>query len=44
MALASVLLGRLRSPDWDFRDATTDYLTHGLHPYPAKVIPQIPNA
>ena len=37
-------LGRLRSLDWDFVDAKTDYLTHGLHPYPAKFIPQIPNA
>lgn len=30
--------------DWDFREAKTNYLTHGLHPYPAKYIPQIPNA
>ena len=37
-------LGRLRALDWDFTDAKTDYLTHGLHPYPAKFIPQIPNA
>jgi site-specific DNA-methyltransferase (cytosine-N4-specific) len=37
-------LGRLRSLDWDFTEAKTDYLTHGLHPYPAKFIPQIPNA
>jgi len=35
---------RLRKIDWDFRDAKTSYLTHGLHPYPAKYIPQIPNA
>ncbi|HTV43261.1 MAG TPA: DNA methyltransferase [Candidatus Sulfotelmatobacter sp.] len=34
-------LGRI---DWDFREAKTSYLTHGLHPYPAKFIPQIPNA
>ncbi len=40
----SAPLGNLRSLDWDFRDAKTDYLTHGLHPYPAKFIPQIPNA
>ena len=40
----SVPLGRLQSLDWDFTDAKTDYLTHGLHPYPAKFIPQIPNA
>lgn len=35
---------RLRQIDWDFRDAKTTYLTHGIHPYPAKYIPQIPNA
>lgn len=36
-------LARLRRIDWDFPTAKTDYLTHGLHPYPAKFIPQIPN-
>lgn len=35
---------RLQEIDWDFKDAKTNYLTHGLHPYPAKYIPQIPNA
>jgi DNA modification methylase len=30
--------------DWDFANAKTSYLTHGIHPYPAKFIPQIPNA
>jgi len=35
---------RLEQLDWDFVTAKTDYLTHGLHPYPAKYIPQIPNA
>lgn len=35
---------RLQAIDWHFADAKTDYLTHGLHPYPAKYIPQIPNA
>jgi site-specific DNA-methyltransferase (cytosine-N4-specific) len=30
--------------DWDFAGAKTSYLTHGIHPYPAKFIPQIPNA
>ena len=35
---------RLQQINWDFRDAKTNYLTHGLHPYPAKYIPQIPNA
>lgn len=32
----------LTDRDWDFRDADTSYLTHALHPYPAKFIPQIP--
>jgi len=27
--------------DWDFKHADTQYLTHGLHPYPARMIPQI---
>lgn len=27
--------------DWDFKYADTQYLTHGLHPYPARMIPQI---
>jgi site-specific DNA-methyltransferase (cytosine-N4-specific) len=35
---------RLEAIDWDFADAKTSYLTHSLHPYPAKYIPQIPNA
>lgn len=34
---------RLEAVDWDFPDASTGYLTHSLHPYPAKFIPQIPN-
>lgn len=41
LALPVSKLGRL---DWDFTDANTGYLTHSLHPYPAKFIPQIPNA
>ena len=28
--------------DFDFTDSDTGYLTHRLHPYPAKFIPQIP--
>ncbi len=27
--------------DWTFADADTQYMTHGLHPYPARMIPQI---
>jgi SAM-dependent methyltransferase len=29
------------SDDWNFKDADTQYLTHGIHPYPARMIPQI---
>ncbi|NJN98715.1 MAG: hypothetical protein HC875_33820 [Anaerolineales bacterium] len=35
---------RLERLEWDFVNANTGYLTHSLHPYPAKFIPQIPNA
>ena len=31
-----------RSIDWSFVEADTGFLTHALHPYPAKFIPQIP--
>lgn len=37
-------VAKLEELDWDFADANTGYLTHALHPYPAKFIPQIPNA
>jgi len=37
-------ISKLQHLNWDFEDANTGYLTHSLHPYPAKFIPQIPNA
>ena len=37
-------IARLQEVSWDFASAKTGYLTHSLHPYPAKFIPQIPNA
>ncbi len=37
-------VAKLQGLDWDFADVQTGYLTHSLHPYPAKYIPQIPNA
>ncbi len=37
-------MSRLRAIRWDFATAKTGYLTHNIHPYPAKFIPQIPNA
>ena len=27
--------------DWDFVNANIHYMTHGIHPYPARMIPQI---
>ena len=33
----------LSNLDWELADADTRYLTHSLHPYSAKYIPQIPN-
>ena len=37
-------LSQLDHVDFDFEGTQTGYLTHGLHPYPAKFIPQIPAA
>jgi len=31
--------GEVPSENWDFRGESTDYLTHGLHPYPARMHP-----
>lgn len=39
-----IYINTLNTIDWDFQGAKTNYLTHRLHPYPAKFIPQIPNA
>ena len=36
-------ISRLEAADWDLAAANTSYLTHNIHPYPAKFIPQIPN-
>ena len=36
-------VSRLEAIDWDLASANTSYLTHNIHPYPAKFIPQIPN-
>lgn len=38
----SAVFERLLSLDWEFKDDDTSYLTHDIHPYPAKFIPQIP--
>ena len=39
----NVISTRLQAIEWDFATAKTGYLTHNIHPYPAKFIPQIPN-
>ena len=36
-------LEELSNLDWELAEADTRYLTHGIHPYSAKYIPQIPN-
>src|SRR5215831_13224011 len=38
---SSVMRG-LRDVDWAFTHEKTSYLSHDIHPYPAKFIPQIP--
>lgn len=43
LTAASDELGDLEDIDWTFEGADTSYLTHGLHPYPARMIPQIPD-
>lgn len=41
-AAANLATETLRTVNWDFAGAKTNHSTHGLHPYPAKYIPQIP--
>ena len=31
----------LPETDWDYRTESTNRLTHGIHPYPAKMVPQV---
>jgi DNA modification methylase len=40
----STAIASLEAIDWDFIGVDTGGITHGLHPYPAKFIPQIPHA
>jgi DNA modification methylase len=37
------VLEGLKAVDWGFADEDTGYLSHDIHPYPAKFIPQIPH-
>lgn len=36
------IIDELKKVDWSFTDDNTGFLTHDIHPYPAKFIPQIP--
>lgn len=38
-----MVLESLRQIDWEFAEEDTNYLSHNIHPYPAKFIPQIPH-
>lgn len=37
------VLQKITDQDWSFTNDDTSYLSHSIHPYPAKYIPQIPN-
>ena len=39
--LETVKIKWIENEDWDFAGEDTQYLTHGLHPYPARMVPQI---
>jgi site-specific DNA-methyltransferase (cytosine-N4-specific) len=41
--LTEYISGVKSSPadDWTYRKADTQYMTHGFHPYPARMIPQV---
>jgi len=43
LSLLSERLKPIIEGEWDFNGADTTYLTHGIHPYPARMIPQIAN-
>lgn len=39
---AHAIASEIETADWAFSDANTGFLTHDVHPYPAKYIPQLP--
>lgn len=39
--LETIKVKWVENEDWDFAGEDTQYLTHGLHPYPARMVPQI---
>ena len=36
------VIGNIESTEWDFTEDNTQMHLHSLHPYPARMIPQIP--
>jgi DNA modification methylase len=42
LADADEVLRQLQQLDWAFTDDDTTYLSHDIHPYPSKFVPQIP--
>jgi DNA modification methylase len=42
LADANQVFRQLKQLDWAFSDDDTTYLSHDIHPYPAKFIPQLP--
>lgn len=38
----TAVLDAFRSMDWSFSEEDTSYLSHDIHPYPAKFAPQLP--
>lgn len=38
----SRVMDMLKTIDWSFKSDDTSYLSHDIHPYPAKFVPQIP--
>lgn len=41
--MPTVLKKQLNKIDWNFTASETSFLTHNIHPFPAKFIPQIPS-
>ena len=39
--IAAITAGPAKTVDWDYRTANTKQITHGIHPYPAMMIPQV---
>jgi DNA modification methylase len=39
--LEAVKINWIENENWDFAGEDAQYLTHGLHPYPARMVPQI---